>query len=226
MQILAPVLARDGRLPEPLRAGIAPPTERGARRLGRAAAGRGDARRGRREPRRRRARRRSSTSARSPSPRSTSTGSRAARRMLQKTVLPVVAEANVSIRLAPGPGRRTRSAPRVERLLREAAPGGRGARGRSPLVGRAPGSVPPDAPAIQLGHDAFERALGAPPLLVRSGGTLPIVPALVGQGHPDDRHRLRPARGQHPLAERAAAGRVPPARRSRRRRSSTAPRRR
>ena len=41
-----------------------------------------------------------------------------------------------------------------------------------------PGLVPPEAPAIQLGLDAFERAVGVRPLLIRSGGTLPIVPAL------------------------------------------------
>ena len=36
-----------------------------------------------------------------------------------------------------------------------------------------PGLVPPDAPAVQLGQDAFERTFGRRPLLVRSGGTLP-----------------------------------------------------
>ena len=42
----------------------------------------------------------------------------------------------------------------------------------------------PDAPAIQLGADAFEQVLGIRPLLVRSGGTLPIVPALADAGIP------------------------------------------
>ncbi|MFY9577681.1 MAG: hypothetical protein WAQ33_00005, partial [Gaiellaceae bacterium] len=40
----------------------------------------------------------------------------------------------------------------------------------------------PDARAIELGLDAFERALGTRPLLVRAGGTLPIVPALEEKG--------------------------------------------
>jgi acetylornithine deacetylase/succinyl-diaminopimelate desuccinylase-like protein len=35
---------------------------------------------------------------------------------------------------------------------------------------------------VQLGLDAFERALGRRPVLVRTGGTLPIVPALAGRG--------------------------------------------
>ena len=37
---------------------------------------------------------------------------------------------------------------------------------------------------IRLGQDAFERALGTRPLLLRSGGTLPIVPALADRGIP------------------------------------------
>ncbi|HEY1370655.1 MAG TPA: hypothetical protein VGF23_26225, partial [Gaiellaceae bacterium] len=37
---------------------------------------------------------------------------------------------------------------------------------------------------IRLGQDAFERVLGARPLLLRSGGTLPIVPALAGREIP------------------------------------------
>jgi acetylornithine deacetylase/succinyl-diaminopimelate desuccinylase-like protein len=96
---------------------------------------------------------------------------------LQKTVLPVVAEANVSIRLAPGQDADT-VAPAFERLLREAAPEGAELEITRWSSAR-PGLVPPEAPAIKLGQDAFERALGKRPLLLRSGGTLPIVPALV-----------------------------------------------
>ena len=44
--------------------------------------------------------------------------------------------------------------------------------------------VPPDARAVQLGLGAFERALGVRPALIRSGGTLPIVPALADKGIP------------------------------------------
>ena len=47
-----------------------------------------------------------------------------------------------------------------------------------------PGLIPPDSEVIRLGQDAFERALGARPLLLRSGGTLPIVPALADRGIP------------------------------------------
>ena len=37
---------------------------------------------------------------------------------------------------------------------------------------------------MQLGLDAFEQVIGARPLLVRSGGTLPIVPALADKNIP------------------------------------------
>jgi len=100
--------------------------------------------------------------------------------LLQKTVLPVEAIANLSIRLAPGQ-RSEEIVPEVERLLREAAPDG--AELKVELWSSAePGLVPPDAKAVQLGLDAFERALGKRPVLVRSGGTLPIVAALSGKG--------------------------------------------
>ena len=101
---------------------------------------------------------------------------------LQKTVLPVEATANVSIRLAPGQ-RSDVIAPEVERLLRAAAPAGADVSVEH-LSSAEPGLVAPGSKAIQLGLDAFERALGRRPLLVRSGGTLPIVPALVDKDIP------------------------------------------
>jgi acetylornithine deacetylase/succinyl-diaminopimelate desuccinylase-like protein len=101
---------------------------------------------------------------------------------LQKTVLPVAAEANVSIRLAPGQDP-DEIEPIFKRLLREAAP--EGADLEVERWSSAPGGlVPPDAPAIQLALDAFQRVIGARPLLIRVGGTLPIVPALADKGIP------------------------------------------
>ena len=102
--------------------------------------------------------------------------------MLQKTVLPVEAIANVSMRLAPGQ-KVEEVAPVVERLLRESAPDG--AELEVELWSSSPpGLVPPDAKAIQLGLDAFEKVLGVRPALIRTGGTLPIVPALADKGIP------------------------------------------
>jgi acetylornithine deacetylase/succinyl-diaminopimelate desuccinylase-like protein len=100
----------------------------------------------------------------------------------QKTVLPVRADANVSIRLAPGQSPEE-IAREFERLLRDAVPAG--AELEVERLGFAPAAVfDPDSPAIQLGLRAFERAVGARPALVRSGGTLPIAAALADRGIP------------------------------------------
>jgi acetylornithine deacetylase/succinyl-diaminopimelate desuccinylase-like protein len=102
--------------------------------------------------------------------------------VLQKTVLPVEAIANVSIRLAPGQSP-DEIAPEVERILRAAAPAGADVE-LELWASSPPGLVSPDSEAIQLGLDAFERVLGRRPALIRSGGTLPIVAALVDKGIP------------------------------------------
>jgi acetylornithine deacetylase/succinyl-diaminopimelate desuccinylase-like protein len=95
-------------------------------------------------------------------------------------VLPVVAVANVSIRLAPGQ-QVAEIAAAFDRLLHAAAPAG--AELDVDLMASAPpGVVPPDAQAVQLGLGAFERVLGVRPLLIRSGGTLPVVSALADKG--------------------------------------------
>jgi acetylornithine deacetylase/succinyl-diaminopimelate desuccinylase-like protein len=102
--------------------------------------------------------------------------------ILQTTVLPVAAEANVSIRLAPGQDVDAIAAA-FERLLREAAP--EGVELEIERWSSAPaGLISPDAPAVKLAQDAFEHALGKRPLLLRTGGTLPIVPALADKGIP------------------------------------------
>ncbi len=99
---------------------------------------------------------------------------------LLKTVIPVLAVANVSIRLAPGQ-QVAEIAAAFTRLLDDAAP--RGTELEVELLSSAaPGVVPPDARAVQLGLDAFERVLGVRPALIRSGGTLPVVSALASKG--------------------------------------------
>ena len=92
------------------------------------------------------------------------------------------ADANVSIRLAPGQDP-AQIADAFERLVREAAPAGTDL-DVALLSSAPPGLVPPDAPAIQLGLRAFERVLGVRPALVRTGGSLPIVAALGDKGIP------------------------------------------
>jgi acetylornithine deacetylase/succinyl-diaminopimelate desuccinylase-like protein len=96
---------------------------------------------------------------------------------LVKTVLPIEARANVSIRLAPGQDPATIQ-PAFEKLVREGLP--EGAELEITLRTSArPGMTPVDAPALRLASDAFEHVVGTRPLLVRSGGTLPIYASLV-----------------------------------------------
>ncbi len=101
---------------------------------------------------------------------------------LVKTVLPVNARANVSIRLAPGQDPETIRAS-FERLLRQGLPAGAELEIEVRNSAR-PALTPTDAPAIRLAASAFEKVVGAPPLLVRSGGTLPIYAGLVDRGLP------------------------------------------
>jgi acetylornithine deacetylase/succinyl-diaminopimelate desuccinylase-like protein len=181
IQTLAAVLPVDGRLPEPLRAGIAPPTQEeldswrslpdGADELADQGARPMDAR-----------------AAEDFYVRTTAepaidvNGFASGSPVQQKTVLPIEAVANVSIRLAPGqdPDEIDRE---FERLLRAAVPAG-AALEISPL-GSAPAALmDPESPAIQLGLRAFERAVGVRPALVRTGGTLPIAAALADRRIP------------------------------------------
>jgi acetylornithine deacetylase/succinyl-diaminopimelate desuccinylase-like protein len=101
---------------------------------------------------------------------------------LQQTIVPVRAEANVSIRLAPGQDADAMHH-EVERLLRAGVPTGAELE-LTLLASSPPGWIAPEDPVIRLGLDAFEHAFGVRPLLVRGGGTLPIVPALVEKGIP------------------------------------------
>ena len=180
-ELFAAVLPRDGLLPEPLRQGIAPPTEEEVAAWADLVPGSDLL---------------SEAGARKAYPRADDefylrttaepaldvNGIAGGSPVLQKTVLPVEAEANLSIRLAPGQDVDTIAAA-LERLLREAAPEG-AELDLTQLASSPPGLVPPEAPAVQRALEAFERTFGRRPLLVRSGGTLPIVPALADKGIP------------------------------------------
>jgi acetylornithine deacetylase/succinyl-diaminopimelate desuccinylase-like protein len=101
---------------------------------------------------------------------------------LVKTVLPVEARANVSMRLAPGQDPETIRAA-FERRVRGALPPGAELEIEVKNTAR-PALTPPDAPAIVRAGDAFAKVVGARPFLVRSGGTLPIYASLVARGLP------------------------------------------
>jgi acetylornithine deacetylase/succinyl-diaminopimelate desuccinylase-like protein len=181
IQTLSKLIAVDGRLVEPLRAGIVPPTAQelsdwkqlpaGAEELADQGARPADA-----------------TAAEEfyirtcAEPALDVNGIESGSPHVQKTVLPIRAAANVSVRLAPGQDTATIAAA-FEKLMRESAPAG--ADLEIELLSSAPaGIVSPDARAIQLGQDAFERVLGVRPALIRSGGTIPIVAAFADRDIP------------------------------------------
>ena len=110
------------------------------------------------------------------------TGSRQASRLSRRPSCRCFAEANVSIRLAPGQDAE-QIAYAFERLLRDAAPEGAELEIERRSTG-PPGLIPPDAAAVRLAQDAFERVFGRRPLLLRSGGSIPLVPALADRGIP------------------------------------------
>jgi acetylornithine deacetylase/succinyl-diaminopimelate desuccinylase-like protein len=179
MRCLHAVLAGpDGRLPEPLRQGIAPPTaeelevwaqlpagaevlsEQGARPLDTKAAEEFYVR----------------TWA---EPAVDVNGILGGKPGIRNTTLSVAASAEFSIRIAPGQDVETVGAA-AERLLREAAP--EGAELEIAWSGANPGLVRADAPAVRLALDAFEQVLGVRPLLTRTGGSIPLLPALTEKG--------------------------------------------
>jgi acetylornithine deacetylase/succinyl-diaminopimelate desuccinylase-like protein len=168
----------DGRLPEPLRAGIAAPTEEeleawgtlpaGAEAIAEAGAQPLDAKAGEEFYVRTWA-----------EPSTDVNGIIGGKPGVRNTTLSVQASAEFSIRLAPGQNVETIGAA-AERLLREAAPAG--AELQISWQGANPGIVRADAPAVQLAVEAFEQELGRRPLLTRVGGSIPLMPALTERG--------------------------------------------
>ena len=182
MQVLSAVLpGPNGLLPQPLRAGIVPPTAdevagwsalpRGSEELASQGARPADA-----------AAAEEFYVRTTAEPSITVNGFESGSPRLQKTVLPVEAQANLSLRLAPGqtPGE---MAPVLERLLHEAAPEWASLDVELWATGE-PGFVDPAAPAVRIAQDAFEHALGTRPVLTRSGGTIPVVASIGARGIP------------------------------------------
>jgi acetylornithine deacetylase/succinyl-diaminopimelate desuccinylase-like protein len=102
--------------------------------------------------------------------------------VLQKTIVTSSARANLSMRLAPGQTVE-RLVPILERLLSDGLP--ESARLTVEVVASCdPGLAAADSRAVALAADAFERATGKRPLLLRSGGSLPIMPLLDRLGIP------------------------------------------
>ncbi len=181
VQTLGGIVAGDGRLAEPLRQGLVPPSDEELESWRALPPGAGEL---------------AAQGARAADPRAADefyirtlaepaldiNGVHSGSPTLQKTVIPVEAVANVSIRLAPGQQVEVIAAA-FEDLIRRVAPAGADLDVEL-LAAAPPGLVAPDARAVQLGLMAFERATGVRPALIRSGGTLPIVPALAERGIP------------------------------------------
>jgi acetylornithine deacetylase/succinyl-diaminopimelate desuccinylase-like protein len=99
-----------------------------------------------------------------------------------RTVLPVSARATVSIRLAPRQDPAAIGA-ELERMIRAAAPEGAEMRVIDSHSAE-PALFETSEPAIRLAGEALERACGVPPAFVRSGGSIPIVAAFAAKGIP------------------------------------------
>jgi acetylornithine deacetylase/succinyl-diaminopimelate desuccinylase-like protein len=177
-RILAAVLpGADGRVPEPLRAGVEPPSPEevrswedlpdGARVLAEAGARPADAR-----------------AAAEFHTRTTADASVDVHRIAggdNRTIVPPVAQADLSVRLAPGQDP-DEIAGALEGLLADAVPDG--AELSISLDRSHPSRFDPSDPALQIGRAAIGRAVGKEPALLRSGGSLPVLAAFSARGIP------------------------------------------
>jgi acetylornithine deacetylase/succinyl-diaminopimelate desuccinylase-like protein len=100
---------------------------------------------------------------------------------LRNTTLVSRASAGVTIRVAPGQDAAGLAAA-AERLLREALPAG--AKLDVSVETNPPAVLPRDTDVVRLARGAFGRVFGREPLIVRAGGTLPILAALARRGIP------------------------------------------
>ncbi|MGH3128958.1 MAG: peptidase dimerization domain-containing protein, partial [Gaiellaceae bacterium] len=180
-QGLTALFPRDGRLPEPLRAGVTPPDDDevagwrelppGADELARVGAPPLDDRAAEEFYERVFV-----------EPSLDVTGILGGKPGLRNTTLVSRASAGITIRVAPGQDPAVLAAA-AEQLLRDALPAGASldvlAADLTP-----PAVLPRDTDVLALARDAFERVFGRRPLIVRVGGTLPILAALAAREIP------------------------------------------
>jgi acetylornithine deacetylase/succinyl-diaminopimelate desuccinylase-like protein len=177
-RILAAVLpGPDGRLAEPLRAGVRPPSPEeleswqalpdGARLLAEAGARPADAAAGAEFH-----------------TRTTADASLDVHRIAggdNRTIVPPLALADLSVRLAPGQDP-VEIAGALEGMLADAVPDG--AELSLSFEHAKPSRFDPATPALRIARAAIARAVGAEPALVRSGGSLPVLAAFADRGIP------------------------------------------
>jgi acetylornithine deacetylase/succinyl-diaminopimelate desuccinylase-like protein len=167
----------DGRLPEPLRAGVEPPSPAeleswdalpgGAELLAEAGARPADP-----------------TAVAEFHTRTTADASLDVHRIRggdNRTIVPPVAYADLSVRLAPGQDP-DEIAGALEGLLRGALPDG--AELQIAFDSAQPSRFDPDSPALRIARAAMARATGREPALIRGGGSLPILAAFTDRGIP------------------------------------------
>lgn len=102
--------------------------------------------------------------------------------LIHKTSISDEARASISVRLAPGQDAAAMGA-ELERRLRAACP----PHADLELEAWPPGEpayVSADDPAVRAAALAIERVTGKAPVMVRSGGSIPVMAALVGRGTP------------------------------------------
>jgi acetylornithine deacetylase/succinyl-diaminopimelate desuccinylase-like protein len=173
-QALTALLPREGRLPEPLRAGVTMPDEEEL-------AGWSELPPGSEELERVGAVPLDSKAAEEfyvrafVEPSIDVTGILGGKPGLRNTTLVSRASAGVTIRVAPGQDPEV-LASAAERLLREALPPGATMGVSAEMT--PPALLPRDTEAVRLAREAFGAVFGKPPLVVRAGGTLPILAAL------------------------------------------------
>ena len=167
----------DGRLPEPLRAGIEPPTAEelagwdslpgGAVELRQAGAQPADA-----------------AAAAEFYVRTGADASLDVHRIRggeARTIIPPVASCDLSVRLAPGQEPETISSA-LEALLRGALPDGAELTYSAELA--SPSRFDPESKPLRIARAALARACGREPVLIRTGGSLPVLAAFSERGIP------------------------------------------
>jgi acetylornithine deacetylase/succinyl-diaminopimelate desuccinylase-like protein len=99
----------------------------------------------------------------------------------RRTIVPGTASVRVSVRVALGQSGAAVAAS-LERILREAAPAGTEV--EIEIDASEPVGFDPADPVIGLAREAIGRVAGRSPLLVRTGGSIPILAALAARGIP------------------------------------------
>ncbi len=180
-QALAALFARDGRLPEPLRAGVTPPTDDEASGWRELPPGSDELARVGAVPLDTRAAEEFYDRV-FVEPSLDVTGILGGKPGLRNTTLVSRAAAGITIRVAPGQDPAVLAAA-AEDLLRAALPDG--ATLEVLAVDLTPPAVlPRDTDVLEAARDAFESVFGRRPLIVRVGGTLPITAALASRSIP------------------------------------------